>query len=649
MRIKWFSLVRITGLIFVLTYHFYENLFTGGFIGVDIFFTFSGFLITALMVDEFGKKGSFNLNAFLHRRFYRIFPPLVLMVLIALPFTSLLSSDFITGLGKQVAAALGFTTNFFEIATGGSYESQFIPHLFVHTWSLAVEMHYYIVWGVLALLASILAVKMETRPERQLPRFRSLLLFISTVYFFGSLLTMIVGSDGLKDFSPVYFSSVTHSFPFFLGSNLALLTGIKQTTRNFNKTIARFTANKAKLLLAGSFLLLLALAFTLKFDSRTTYLYGFVATSFLCCVMIFAARILHEKTTGTEPKIISFLADTSYGVYLFHWPLYIVFSHLFTSGRAALLTTALSLVFASFSYYFIEPLVVGKKMKLQGTAKKLVVIPLTLIALLLTANTVYSAVNAPKISNLEKNLWIGNIYQDDSRLQQTHDVVVAAAAAEKKAAEAKAAAAAAKTAEAKAAARLAALPAIPKGTTIIGDSVTLGTSKYLSEHVPDSSVNAEGNRQIDKGYAVLFDLQNKGLLRENVVFAIGTNGLEQYKEFTDSLIHRLNPGHRLIFVTPHDGRGNPTYFSYKVGVYEQTLPAKFPYITIADWNAAATAHPAIFGSGDGTHFAGNGDGDILFAKTINDALAVAAKKPAKTQAEAEQSFEAIFGYPEIAH
>ena len=75
MRIKWFSLVRVTGLLLVLLYHFFQKAFPGGFIGVDIFFTFSGFLITALLIDEFARKQGIDYLAFLKRRFYRIVPP----------------------------------------------------------------------------------------------------------------------------------------------------------------------------------------------------------------------------------------------------------------------------------------------------------------------------------------------------------------------------------------------------------------------------------------------------------------------------------------------------------------------------------------------------------------------------------------------
>ena len=148
MRIKWFSMVRVTGLLLVLLYHFFQKLFPGGFLGVDVFFTFSGFLITALLVDEFSRSKKIELLAFFRRRFYRIVPPVIVMVLVVMPFTFLIRRDFVSGIGTQIAAVMGFVTNFYEMMTGGSYEAQFVPHLFVHNWSLAVEVHYYLLWGL---------------------------------------------------------------------------------------------------------------------------------------------------------------------------------------------------------------------------------------------------------------------------------------------------------------------------------------------------------------------------------------------------------------------------------------------------------------------------------------------------------------------
>lgn len=180
MRVKWFSLVRITGLLLVLLYHFFQKAFPGGFIGVDIFFTFSGFLITSLLIDEFARDKDIDVKGFLRRRFYRIVPPLVFMILIVMPFTLLIRKDFVAGIGTQIAAVLGFVTNFYEILSGGNYESQFIQHLFVHTWSLALEMHYYILWG--------LATWYLAKKSKTIGQFRGIIFLLSSALFLISFL-----------------------------------------------------------------------------------------------------------------------------------------------------------------------------------------------------------------------------------------------------------------------------------------------------------------------------------------------------------------------------------------------------------------------------------------------------------------------------
>lgn len=106
MRIKWFSMVRVIGLFLVLLYHFFKTAFPGGFIGVDIFFTFSGYLITALLIDEYSRNKKIDLLGFYKRRFYRIVPPLILMILIVMPFTYLVRRDYVASIGSQVLQQL---------------------------------------------------------------------------------------------------------------------------------------------------------------------------------------------------------------------------------------------------------------------------------------------------------------------------------------------------------------------------------------------------------------------------------------------------------------------------------------------------------------------------------------------------------------
>ena len=120
-RIKWFAAVRAYGLFLVLGYHLFYDRFPGGFLGVDIFFTFSGFLITALVIEEIRNKDGFALFQFYKRRAQRIIIPLFFAIVFTLPFFLLISPDFTVGIAKQTAAALGFVTNFFQVATGGSY------------------------------------------------------------------------------------------------------------------------------------------------------------------------------------------------------------------------------------------------------------------------------------------------------------------------------------------------------------------------------------------------------------------------------------------------------------------------------------------------------------------------------------------------
>ena len=148
MRIKWFSLIRITGLLLVLLYHFFQTIFPGGFFGVDVFFTFSGFLITCPPFRRIWEARQIDLLGFFKRRFYRIVPPVVLMVLVTMPFTLLGSSRLCCWNWWPGCWSSWFYDQLLRNVNRGSYESQFIPHLFVHNWSLAVEVHYYILWGL---------------------------------------------------------------------------------------------------------------------------------------------------------------------------------------------------------------------------------------------------------------------------------------------------------------------------------------------------------------------------------------------------------------------------------------------------------------------------------------------------------------------
>ena len=605
MRIKWFSLIRITGLLLVLLYHFFQTVFPGGFFGVDVFFTFSGFLITSLLLEEFGQKGKIDILGFFRRRFYRIFPPVVLMILVVMPFTFLVRQDYVAGIGGQIAGVLGFMTNFYEMLTGGSYESQFIPHLFVHNWSLAVEVHYYILWG--------LAVWLMSKQAKTGGQLRGMVFLLSSTTFVVSFLSMFIGSFIVSSYSTLYFSSLTHVYPFFLGSVLATLIGVRHTTTLLKRLNQTLDLKQTLLVFSAGLGVLLLLTFFVKFNYLFAYLLGFLLASLAALLMIVAARLLHEKTpTIEEPKVISFLADTSYAVYLFHWPFYIIFSQLMSNLPAVILTTIFSYLFASLSFYVIEPFIAGKNSSLLQKVKEIPHIQpifagsvgflslLTLIVMLI----------APQVGAFETDLMVNGLNQAQTNITRTKTMADQAEASRYN---------------------------IAEGVSIIGDSVTLRATPGLKEVLPDAQTDGQVSRNTKQANAIMLNHSQNKVLPKIVVIATGVNNPEDYKADIDSLITNLPKGHQLVLMTPYEGDTTQATQPYveQYASYVREVAQKYPYIEVADWNQVSKDHPDIWKGTDQVHFGSDNtkleEGAKLYAETIASAIKALADKPVKSK------------------
>ena len=605
MRIKWFSLIRITGLLLVLLYHFFQTLFPGGFFGVDVFFTFSGFLITSLLLEEFGQKEKIDIIGFFRRRFYRIFPPIVLMVLIVMPFTFLVRQDYVAGIGGQITGVIGFMTNFYEMLTGGSYESQFIPHLFVHNWSLAVEVHYYILWG--------LAVWFLSKRSKTGGQLRGMIFLLSSAAFIISFLSMFIGSFIVSYQSTLYFSSLTHVYPFFLGSVFATVIGVRHRTPYLEYLNQILDLRQTLLVFGGGLGVLLLLTFFVKFNYFFTYILGFLLASLATLLMIAAARILHEKTpTIEEPKVISFLADTSYAVYLFHWPFYIIFSQLMGNIPAVILTTIFSYIFATLSFYLIEPFIAGKSSKLLRMTKEIPHIkPIFAGSVgVLSLITLVVILIAPQVGAFETDLMVNGLHQAQTNITRTKTMADQAEASRYN---------------------------LSDGVSIIGDSVTLRASSGLKELLPDAQIDGQVSRNTKQANELMLNYSQNKALPKIVVIATGVNNPENYKNDLDLLITNLPKGHQLVLVTPYEGDTTQETQPYveKYASYARELAQKYPYIALADWNQVAKDHPDIWKGTDQVHFGSDTtkqeEGAKLYAETINAAVKSLADKPVKSK------------------
>ena len=305
MRIKMVFTRPCYGLLLVLLYHFFQKPFLEASLG-------NRYFLHLLRIFDYSaldrwvarrKQGSTIWHSWL-TRFYRIVPPLVFMVLVVMPLYLLWSNGttwLVLGLN---CGGLGFVTNFFEMATGGSYESNFIP----------ASLPSYLEFGsrgallcALGTLAWFLAKRAKTvgKYRYALPGIQRALSFTFLSMFIRPFWQLI----------PTIYFPHSH-FPFFAGSCLATVTGIANVSPNFTKLVQSWSMKDLVQSWVEALPSCFVLSLFLPFDSPWTYLFGFLQRQSQACAMILSDRILHERTPDKkEPAILNFLADTSYGVY----------------------------------------------------------------------------------------------------------------------------------------------------------------------------------------------------------------------------------------------------------------------------------------------------------------------------------------------
>jgi peptidoglycan/LPS O-acetylase OafA/YrhL len=651
-KIKWFSLVRAYGLFLVLGYHLFYDTFPGGFLGVDIFFTFSGFLITALIIEEVRGKERFALFSFYKRRVKRIMIPLFFSVAFTLPFLLLVSPDLSVGIARQAAAALGSVTNWVEIAGGGSYEERLLPSVYIHTWSLAIEMQFYIAWGlVCAVLAAFF--------RKHFTAFRISVLFISGIAAVCSYLYMqhLHNTGGSLD--TIYFNTFTRFMPFCIGAFAAAVWGVRDKR---HKTL-ELHPKRARWIASGLILFTLAAAAVIfyeasqyKFADEFIFHYGFLTTSLLTVALIYGTHGLHCMTPAEkeEPLPLRSAADLSYNAYLYHWPFYIIFTALILSNTAAsLVTLAATFLFSALAFYGIERVFIpaGRSGALRNRRLAAVFVAVALaVSLPLSGAVIY---RAPDITSIETDFAVNYVLRDaegvftlERRVSSVNIMPVAYAGEENPlqanllpedipvsvpdpSPEPPPSPAPSPTPVPSP------TPAPPPvtlditgGVTVIGDSVPLGAQSTMQSIIPDCYVDAEVSRPVSAGLKILTALQNRGELREYVVIALGTNGTNSYAKLLTEIIEALNPGHRLIFVTPFDGRSNDnSKILSKTADWMRQLPAQYDFITVADWNALIGTQVEVLAK-DKVHMGGK-TSMALYAGCVAEAIEAASQKPAK--------------------
>jgi peptidoglycan/LPS O-acetylase OafA/YrhL len=662
--------MRAIAVALVVVYHLFpQSWLRGGFIGVDVFFVISGFLITTLLLREEAGTGRLSLVGFWQRRARRLLPALGLVVTICATAAWLIGGDVLVDLGPQVLGAATFSYNWVSIADGGGYFSAATPELFRNLWSLAVEEQFYVLWP-LVLPLFLLLPRIWGRVAA------ALALCIASAVCMG----MLVSAGG--DLTRAYFGTDTHAFGILLGIALAFgLQGVLDRAGSASRPPAALPeyllapgwkvvaptpaaprpdseSTRAHLRvrvvtgIGGTVAVvgLVALAMLPPADTAVTFPGTLLAASVLSAVAI-AAGVWPGSAFGRaiDVRPLRWIGDRSYGLYLWHWPLLVLLMAGVSGTSPAAdvpvwvgaVALTLTIAAAETSYRLVETPVrrhgfrgslarVGARIAGSPVARlrALAAIAATVAVL---GGTSAAIAASPDMSSGQSVVEAGAAALEAASAEPAPDGsggpggsgAPAPALGVDGSTEASPGQATTPGADSAPGGASAPEGGIPSPTlsptpitgdeiTAIGDSVMLASAPGLLTRFPGIQVDAAVSRSMWAGPSIAQALADAGQLRPFLVIALGTNGpvdagsLEQFVQIA-------GPDRRLVLVNAFAPR------SWIPGVNTDlaAFAASHPGVAVADWAAAIAPHVDLL-AGDEIH---PGDaGGRIFADCVAEAL-----------------------------
>ncbi|MDR3072670.1 MAG: acyltransferase [Clostridiales Family XIII bacterium] len=628
-QIKGIDSMRAVGVVLVVCYHLFPKVLPAGFFGVDVFFVISGFLITSLFVKELANTKRIHFIGFFVRRVQRLLPAVFFMVIVMLSLTLLTSPDLRVGLREQTAAVFGWVTNWFEIAGGQSYEEQFLPRLFVHTWTLSVEVQYYLVWG----LAVFIIVACWGTSKKKLSSCRlwmSLIAIIFVALSYGWMQHIMVG---VEDPSPAYYATTSRIFPLMIGSALGAMTGMRSPKRSPHVALS----------IAGLVVCVITICYMarkLSFSDPFTYKGGILIVSMLAAFSIWLVLALQPKKWFRDVKLLKIIGKRSYSIYLFHWPIYVLFKQIVTAGGGpfpwkitqpvyAGLSLLCTVGIAEISYRCFEQRLVAGKKRPKMTRRFAGCLAIACVAL--CCLSVLTIVTVPNRSHVEDDYMrqktLVNIHGMNRYGDYLAGLTLSPVAVHGKTEQLPPAPSQKIVYEN----RESILPLTPSGAgwtndgqwiNVFGDSVTLGAADTLLQTLQTVFVDAQESRNMGAAIDLMHEWEAKGQLTNYIVLALFTNTQNFTQESTVQFLDAVPDGTRVIVVTPYGNDSMEFMAEWLRG-----LPAQYPYVIVADWNLAIRNRVELLAP-DGMHMHSN-DGKQLYANIIGKAIEKVSSKPAK--------------------
>jgi peptidoglycan/LPS O-acetylase OafA/YrhL len=580
--------LRAIAVISVLLYHGAFSWALGGFLGVEVFFVISGYLITALLLSEWREREVIDLRTFWLRRARRLLPALFLVIGVTTVVAVVFFSDEVASLRGDVISALAYVTNWnFIVAQKSYFEALGRPSLVQHLWSLAVEEQFYLVWPLLFIGG------MKLFGRKRFP-------FVVLAGAAASVMLMWLLYTPGADPSRVYYGTDTRAAGLLFGCALAffwtpwrLRTKVSPGARNVLDA-------------AGVIGLVLLVEMLWRTDEFSSSLYrgGFLRVDLITLVVI--AVLVHPaarlgRVVGMRP--LRWVGLRSYGIYLWHWPVF----QLTRPGVDIALTgwplfglrLAITLVLAELSYRFVElPVRRGAIGRLWHAYKESTDARRRELrtrwvgaglAAVLAVGVLAVFVGRAQQPAEPDYLAIGDTSALDSASTTTAAPTTSTTAAP--ADPALALPPPPPPPEPTTTTTEAPRPTIPAGRTVtaVGDSVMLGAMRALQQLGPNVTVDAAVNRQVQVGIEVLTYYRDQGLLGDTVVLHLGNNGTFTAEQF-DQIMTTLE-GHHVVFLTvrvPGRRWEEPNNSVIVEGV------SRYGNASLLDWNGLSAADPGMF-------------------------------------------------------
>jgi peptidoglycan/LPS O-acetylase OafA/YrhL/lysophospholipase L1-like esterase len=548
--------IRAIAVVAVLLYHADLLWAPGGFLGVEVFFVLSGFLITALLWSELIATGGLGFRGFWFRRARRLLPALFGLLVVVLAAFLIGWPHEIATIRGDVAAAFTYSSNWYLIGVKRSYFQTFgRPSPFGHLWSLAIEEQFYLLWP---LLLTLLFVRIR-RPKRVATYIGgAALLSASAMWIFYSS----------ADPSRVYYGTDTRAAGLLIGAALAVVW--RPWIPGYR---TRITPRTLELAAVGAGAVLVWAFVRWDEFSSFTYRPGIQIVALASAVLVAASA--HPETRlhailGWKP--LRWIGRRSYGIYLWHWPVYVVtrpgIDIGWSNGPVLVLRLAITLLLAELSFRYVEEPVrrgalgrIGRRLVARAHSSRVQRRRLQLgwaggstAFLIAIALLVGGVVRAPAPALSASQLGLDSQPTLAPVSTERPDVTVRP--------------------------NLGETPSSgPLNVVAIGDSVMVDTENALRAQISGIYVDARVGRHTSGGVAVLRRLRDAHRLGDVVVIHLGTNGRLNSGDF-DELMSVLTDVQRVVFVNLKVPRSweTPDNRAIAAGV------KRYPNTVLVDWH-----------------------------------------------------------------